>query len=280
MEVQQVFKRYEKKYMLTQEQEAAFLCAIDGKMVMDDYGEHTICNIYFDNDSFELIRKSLDKPVYKEKLRMRTYGVPENGDHQAFVEIKKKYKGVVYKRRIQMKLDEAENYLYRGVRPEKDSQILREIDWLRERTKAEPKVFLSYRRRAFYGLENKDFRMTIDREITCRYKDLHLKSGVYGDKILPEGTSLLEIKIPGIMPLWMSKILSDLKIYPASFSKYGTYYQTTPELFKSVTVQKAKIIEVRENPNEAESANSKKANSAKVNLKKAESKKQNSKRAK
>ena len=129
MAVQQVFKRYEKKYILTTLQEKEFLKAIEGKMVMDKYGEHTICNVYFDDDTFGLIRESLDKPMYKEKLRLRTYGVPENGDHQAFIEIKKKFDGVVYKRRIPLKLKDAESYLYDGIRPGKDSQILREIDW-------------------------------------------------------------------------------------------------------------------------------------------------------
>jgi len=235
MAVQQIFKRYEKKYMLTGEQEQKFLKAIEGKMIMDKYGEHDICNIYFDDDTFNLIRTSLDKPLYKEKLRLRTYGIPENGEHQAFVEIKKKYDGVVYKRRIPLKLKEAEDYLYRGIRPGKDSQILREIDWfLKQHAPIAPKVMLCYKRRAFFGAENKDFRLTIDREITCRYDELELTKGVYGDKILKEGNSLLEIKIPGIMPLWMSEILSGLKIFPVSFSKYGTYYKTTPGLYLSM----------------------------------------------
>ncbi|MBR4780559.1 MAG: polyphosphate polymerase domain-containing protein [Lachnospiraceae bacterium] len=238
----QIFERYEKKYLLNAEQEARFLKAVEGKMIMDQYGEHTICNIYFDDDNFELIRESLEKPLYKEKLRLRTYGVPENGDHQAFVEIKKKYKGVVYKRRIPLKLKEAESYLYDGVRPKKDSQILKEIDWfLQVHAPVKPKVVLTYVRRAFYGAENKDFRMTIDRDITCRYDDLHLTSGVHGKKLLKEGQSLLEIKIPGVMPLWMSKILSELKIYPASFSKYGTYYSITPELYMTASENSHKL---------------------------------------
>ena len=241
MDVQQVFKRYEKKYLLSGSQEEEFLKAIEGKMVMDKYGEHTICNIYFDDDSFGLIRESLDKPLYKEKLRLRTYGVPVDGDHQAFVEIKKKFDGVVYKRRIPLKLKVAEDYLYNGIHPEEDSQILREIDWFKKaHSPLEPKVVLTYVRRAFYGVENKDFRMTIDRDITCRYEGLHLTDGVYGKKILKEGESLLEIKIPGIMPLWMSEILSRLKIFPASFSKYGRYYSTTPELYLSMIENKSK----------------------------------------
>lgn len=243
MAVLQVFERYEKKYLLTHEQEEQFLKAIEGKMILDQYGEHTICNIYFDDDNFELIRESLEKPLYKEKLRLRTYGVPKSTDHQAFVEIKKKYKGVVYKRRIPLKLREAEDYLYNGIRPKKDSQILREIDWfLKIHAPVKPKVVLTYVRRAFYGAENPDFRMTIDRDITCRYDDLHLTSGVHGDKLLKDGQSLLEIKIPGVMPLWMSKILSELKIYPASYSKYGTYYSTTPELYMTASKNGHKAV--------------------------------------
>lgn len=235
MPVQQVFKRYEKKYMLTADQEKKLLEAVDGRMIMDQYGEHIICNIYFDDDIFSLTRHSLDKPLYKEKLRLRTYGVPEDENHTAFVEIKKKFDGVVYKRRVSMKLKTAEKYLYEGIHPKKDSQILREIDWfLKLHAPVKPKVVLTYKRRAFYEKDFPDFRMTIDRDITCRYDDLDLKHGVKGEKLLADGISLLEIKIPGIMPLWMSKLLSELKIFPASFSKVGTYYKSAPELNRIV----------------------------------------------
>ena len=235
MPVQQVFKRYEKKYMLTADQEKKLLEAVDGRMIMDQYGEHIICNIYFDDDIFSLTRRSLDKPLYKEKLRLRTYGVPEDENHTAFVEIKKKFDGVVHKRRVSMKLKTAEKYLYEGIHPKKDSQILREIDWfLKLHAPVKPKVVLTYRRRAFYEKDFPDFRMTIDRDITCRYDDLDLRHGVKGEKLLEDGISLLEIKIPGIMPLWMSKLLSELKIFPASFSKIGTYYKSAPELNRIV----------------------------------------------
>ena len=235
MPVQQVFKRYEKKYMLTADQEKKLLEAVDGRMIMDQYGEHIICNIHFDDDIFSLTRHSLDKPLYKEKLRLRTYGVPEDENHTAFVEIKKKFDGVVYKRRVSMKLKTAEKYLYEGIHPKKDSQILREIDWfLKLHAPVKPKVVLTYKRRAFYEKDFPDFRMTIDRDITCRYDDLDLKHGVKGEKLLADGISLLEIKIPGIMPLWMSKLLSELKIFPASFSKVGTYYKSAPELNRIV----------------------------------------------
>lgn len=230
MTIQQVFKRYEKKYLLTAEQEERFLKAVEGKMVMDGYGEHTICNIYFDTDDYYLIRTSLEHPLYKEKLRMRTYGVPKDGTHQAFVEIKKKYEGVVYKRRIHMPLQEAEDYLYRGIKPEKDSQILREIDWFLQTNPVKPKVCLTYIRRAFYENYNPDFRMTIDKDITCRTDRLSLLEGVSGEHIIPENMRLLEIKIPGVMPLWMSQILSELEIFPVSISKYGRYYSQNREM--------------------------------------------------
>lgn len=230
MAVQQVFERYEKKYLLTAEQEKKFLEAVSGRMLPDKYGEHTICNIYFDTDTFDLIRHSIEHPLYKEKLRLRTYGIPESPEHMSFVEIKKKYNHVVYKRRVQMKLGEAENYLYRGIRPQKESQILKEIDWFLQFHKVSPKVCLTYVRRAFYEDGNPDFRMTIDRDITCRTDRLSLLEGVAGGHILPDGIFLLEIKIPGAMPLWMSHILAELKIFPVSISKYGRYYQQTPEI--------------------------------------------------
>lgn len=237
---QTVFKRYEKKYFLTREQEAEFLKRIEGKMKLDKYGEHTICNIYFDTPNFDLARRSIEKPVYKEKLRLRSYGVPNSPDYKVFVELKKKYDGVVYKRREQMTLEEAEDYLYEGGHPEKDSQILRELDWFLKTNPVRPAVYLAYDRRAFAGVWEPEFRLTIDRNIRARHKQLNLSDGAVGESIIPDNMSLMEIKIPGVMPLWMAQILSDMKIYPASFSKYGTYYSTHPELYMSpITNNKA-----------------------------------------
>lgn len=234
MAAQTVFKRYEKKYLMNAGQEKEFLERIEGYMKMDKYGLHTICNIYFDTDDFDLIRTSIEKPIYKEKLRLRTYGVPMNTDVKAFVEIKKKFKGIVYKRREEMTLLEAQKYLYEGIHPRKDSQILREIDWFLKMNPVKPKVFLAYDRRAFAGLEDKDFRLTLDKNIRCRRTQLYLTEGSVGEKILDDDTTLMEIKVAGSMPMWMTKILSDLKICPVSISKYGTYYKGTPELVNAV----------------------------------------------
>ena len=234
MAVQTVFKRYEKKYFLTREQEQEFLKRIEGRMELDQYGEHTVCNIYFDTPDFDLIRTSIEKPVYKEKLRLRSYGVPENGFSKVFVEIKKKYDGVVYKRRVQMTLNEAEDYLYNGIHPDKDTQIMRELDWFLKSYPVEPAVYLAYDRRAFAGIENPEFRLTLDRNIRARRRQLNLADGAVGESIIPDNMTLMEIKIPGVMPLWMSQILSDMGIFPTSFSKYGSYYTQHPELFMTV----------------------------------------------
>jgi len=234
MAIQQVFKRYEKKYILTQSQEKAFLDAVADRMHMDKYGEHTICNIYFDTDDYDLIRASIEKPVYKEKLRLRSYGTADTPESEVFVELKKKYKGIVYKRRTRLALAEAEDYLYRGIHPKKDTQIIREIDWFLKMNRVSPKVYLAYDRRAYVGNENKDFRLTLDKNIRCRTDRLKLSEGSEGEKILDDEYTLMEIKIPGAMPVWMSAILSELNIYSNSFSKYGKYYMMRPELYMTV----------------------------------------------
>ncbi len=234
MASQTVFKRYEKKYLLTKEQEAEFLKKIEGRMALDQYGECTICNIYFDSEDFDLVRKSIEKPVYKEKLRLRTYGVPKDTDQKAFIEIKKKYDGVVYKRRVEMSLAEAEDYLYNGIHPNKDSQIIRELDWFLKTNPVQPAVYLAYDRRAYAGIQDREFRLTLDRNIRARHKQLHLTDGAVGERVIPEDMTLMEIKIPGAMPFWMSRILSDMGVFPVSISKYGTYYMQHPELYRRV----------------------------------------------
>lgn len=244
MAVQTVFKRYEKKYFLTREQEAEFLQRIEGHMKMDKYGEHTICNIYFDTPDFDLIRASIERPIYKEKLRLRSYGVPEDGSSKVFVEIKKKFDGVVYKRREQMTLQQAEAYLYEGIRPDIDSQIMNELDWFLKVNNVRPAVYLAYDRRAFAEIGNSDFRLTLDRNIRCRRKQLNLADGAVGEAILPENITLMEIKIPGVMPLWMAQILSDLHVFPVSFSKYGTYYSTHPEVFMTAVNNHRQFFDV------------------------------------
>ena len=217
-----IFQRVEKKYMLTREQYEYLIDAISPYMEIDQYGETEIRNIYFDNSEDELIETSLLKPEYKEKLRLRSYGVPGSGS-TVFFEIKKKYRGIVYKRRISMTLEQAYAYLNGGEIPaDIAGNIPAEIDFMMRRYRLAPKAFISYRRVAWAGKDDPDLRITFDCDITSRYDDTRLESTADGHKVLPEDTVLMEIKIPGAMPLWLAHILSEKNIFPHSFSKFGT----------------------------------------------------------
>lgn len=219
-----VFERIEKKYMLTRDKYNLLLEALEPYMSADSYGQHTIGNIYYDTDTYELIRQSIEKPKYKEKLRLRSYGVPQE-DSTVFLEIKKKYNGVVYKRRISLTLAEAEAYLNKGIRPNKESQILREIDYFISYYNPKPKLYLAYDRVAYFGKENLDVRITFDHNIRSREYELSLGKGDHGTPLLEDYNYLMEIKVPGAMPVWLAQILCDLEIYPTSFSKYGNIYK-------------------------------------------------------
>ncbi len=226
MAFQTVFKRYEIKYMITLEQKQKVLHAMKPYMKLDKYGRTTIRNLYFDTDTYLLIRRSIEKPTYKEKLRVRSYGRAEP-DSTVFVELKKKYKHVVYKRRISLPNNEAMEWLSGERHAKKQTQISNEIDYFMDYYGTlQPTVFLSYEREAFYANDGSDFRVTFDDTILCRQEDLSLESEVYGTPILPEGMVLMEIKCSGGIPLWMTKVLSKEKIYKTSFSKYGTAYKT------------------------------------------------------
>ncbi len=226
MAFQTVFKRYELKYLLTLEQKEKVLEAMEPYMKLDKYGRTTIRNIYFDTDTYLLIRRSIEKPAYKEKLRIRSYS-RATPDSTVFVELKKKYKHVVYKRRISLPEEEAIKWI-EGVRHcHKDTQISEEVDYfLKYYETLRPAVFLSYEREAYYTKEKSDFRVTFDDNILCRLEDISLESLVYGTPLLPEGMVLMEIKCSGGIPLWMTHVLSKEQIYKTSFSKYGTAYQT------------------------------------------------------
>lgn len=226
MAFQTVFKRYELKYMLTLEQKAKVLAAMEPYMKLDKYGRTTIRNIYYDTDTYLLIRRSIEKPAYKEKLRIRSYS-RANRDSTVFVELKKKYKSVVYKRRISLPEEEAMEWISGERHCHKHTQIANEIDYFLDYYKTlHPVVFLSYEREAFYARDGSDFRVTFDDNILCRQENLSLESEVYGTPILPEGKVLMEIKCSGGIPLWMVHVLSEEHIYKTSFSKYGTAYQT------------------------------------------------------
>jgi hypothetical protein len=188
----------------------------------DPFGRSTISSIYYDTDDYRLIRTSLEKPKYKEKLRVRGYGKLDS-ESTVFVELKKKYDGVVYKRRVQLPLTKADALLS-GKVIDNDSQVLREIQYFMELYNPRPRVLLSYRRIAYTGAEE-GLRITFDDTVRFRTSVLMMSAGAWGRPILPQGKTLMEIKAPGVMPLWLCTLLNDNGIYPTSFSKYGTCYR-------------------------------------------------------
>lgn len=221
-----VFERKEVKYLLAESKWIELMDRFSTYIVEDQYGLHTVCNIYYDTDNYDLIRTSIDKPRYKEKLRLRSYGIPEEIS-KVFIEIKKKYNGTVYKRRVALSLKEAERFLESRVIPESefDQQILQEISYFVKLYQPKPVIYLAYDRRAYFGKEDSEIRITIDQNIRSREDGLHLSDGDKGRVLLENGMRLMEIKVPLAMPLWLVNSLNGLEIYPVSFSKYGSVYQ-------------------------------------------------------
>lgn len=246
MAFQTKFQRYELKYLLTPEQKEKVLMAMAPYMQPDRYGKTTIRNLYYDTDTYLLIRRSIEKPVYKEKLRLRSYSRADAGS-AVFAELKRKHADVVYKRRISLPNRDAMAWLSGEKHCARHTQIAKEIDYfLKLYGSLHPAVFLSYERQAYACNDGSDFRVTFDDTILCRQEDLSLESEVYGTQILPEGKELMEIKCSGAIPLWMIQVLSEEKIYKTSFSKYGTAYKTL--IFpKNYPVNSYSMLEVAKN---------------------------------
>ena len=220
------FKRYEKKYLLNPYQYSALKAEIDKHFVPDKYGETKICNLYLDTSDYLLIRRSVDKPVFKEKVRLRTYGLAQD-DTTAFLEIKRKFNSIVYKRRIHMDYMQAFQCVNGNYDSLDDKQISDEIRYLFDfYGEIRPRFYISYDRSAFFYKETSDIRITFDKNLVWRDTDLDLRLGSHGYSLLPEGYTLMEIKVPNTVPLWLAKLMSELKIYPRSFSKVGTAYKT------------------------------------------------------
>lgn len=225
MAYQSVFERYEIKYMITEWQKAVLLEAMFPYMMLDDYGQTTIRNIYFDTDNYRLVRRSLEKPIYKEKLRIRNYGALQAQD-EVFIELKKKYNDVVYKRRESLSKANTLEWLAKKTPFPKVTQIGNEINYfLQFYQTLKPKIFLSYEREAFYSLDGSDFRITFDENILARQEELAISGELWGKQLIDKEQTLMEIKTSGAIPLWLTKVLAREKIYKVSFSKYGTAYE-------------------------------------------------------
>ncbi len=232
--MQSVFQRHEIKYLLSQKQKDAVLAAMRPYMQLDCYGRTTIRNIYFDTDDFRVIRRSLERPVYKEKLRLRSYRTAQ-ADEAVFVELKKKYFDVVYKRRISLAQDTALRWLSGEDDRPLAGQIAQEIDCFRSfYVTLAPRVFLSYEREAYFDAGTADFRVTFDENLRYRRQALSLSEPPGGTTLLPDGVTLMEIKTAGAMPLWMAHCLTRERIYKTTFSKYGAAYKDMPAQERNV----------------------------------------------
>lgn len=223
-ETKLTFKRHEKKYLLSAEGYVRLKERLADYLEPDEYHRSTVCSIYYDGDDFHLIRHSLDAPIYKEKLRVRSYN-PSGPDGEVFVELKKKYKGIVYKRRVVMTARQAERWLAGEAEPPEDSQMVREIQWFLHENKPRPKVLIACDRTSWRAKEEPELRITFDEAIRWRDTELHFSSGSRGTLLLPEGEVLMELKIPGAAPLWLAHLLSEQALYPTSFSKYGVCFK-------------------------------------------------------
>lgn len=223
MAYQLTFKRKEIKYLINEHERAELQPLLEMHMRPDEHGRSLLCNLYLDTPSNQLIRRSMEHPVYKEKLRLRTYGVA--GAHTpAFVEIKKKFRGVVYKRRVAANYADAMAALAEGHAPG-IGQVSNEIDYMFNLyDQLEPRMYLAYEREAYFAKDNRDFRMTFDTNIVARTADLSLTIEPSGEELLPPGYMLMEIKTAGGMPTWLTEYLSSHQLRKASFSKYGIAY--------------------------------------------------------
>lgn len=241
---QAVFKRKEIKYLLSSEERNALLPILEAHMEPDAFAHSSISNLYYDTPDFRMVRRSLEKPMYKEKLRLRSYGTPENTS-TVFPEIKKKAMGIVYKRRISLPYQEAVSFLSGQQIASTDTcdgttqqiastdtcdgttrQILHELDWmLASYENLSSRVFLSYERDSYKGISDPSLRLTLDQDILFRTDRLDLREGAFGETILLPDQTLMEVKISNAAPLWLAQALSEIGIFPVSFSKYGRAYE-------------------------------------------------------
>lgn len=223
------FKRREMKFLLDENQYKLLFDEISRHMTEDKFGIHTIMNIYLDNKNDDIVRNAVEKPVYREKLRLRTYGKAAEDNSKTFLEIKKKFKGVTYKRRLEGSYKELFDYVNEGRTPElpddfEHRQILEEIDYPIKRLGLEPRIVICYDREAFFGNEDREFRLTFDGNIRYRRNDLDLRAGCGGEVFDAAPFRVMEVKSVGAVPMWLVKLFSENKIYQGSFSKYATIF--------------------------------------------------------
>jgi len=222
--IQNIFKRVEQKYLLTEEQFQLLQDTLNEYFEKDKYYKTTIYNIYFDNDNNDIIINSIEKPMYKEKIRLRSYGEVKSND-TVFFEMKQKYKGVVYKRRINLTLKEYNKYMKKNTFPKENIQIMKEIDYYIKYYNLHPSIFVGYDRLSYYSKADPNLRITFDANLRSRRTNLKLKDTKENKLYFDTTKYIMEVKSLYGLPLWFTKVLSKHKIYPTSFSKVGSIYK-------------------------------------------------------
>jgi hypothetical protein len=221
--LQYIFKRREIKYIITKEQYTYLRDVFSDYIEPDVYSEYILQNLYFDTPAWDVIRASIEKPRFKEKMRLRCYETPGT-ETSVFLELKKKYNGIVYKRRAAFPLETLSGQTVREAVADEDSQIAQELKYYLNRYTVNEKVYISHKRLAFNGIEDMELRLTFDMDLRFRLDGLDFSHPGEGKRIIPDSQVIMEIKTPGGMPLWMVRILNENEIFPASFSKYGRCY--------------------------------------------------------
>ena len=219
-----VMNRYEMKYILSPEQTAFVKEGLEGRMKLDKYGLTSIASLYYDTPDYRLIRASIEKPAYKEKIRLRSYGIATENS-PVFLELKRKTEQIVYKRRTCSTIPQVDAFFAGDEGICEDGQIAKEIAYFRDYYgDLEPACLIIYDRTAYYE-EGGDLRLTIDHNPRYRVNNLDLTTSMEGTPLLDEGYTVLEIKVQAAMPMWLSHLLAEGRIYKGSFSKYGEAYR-------------------------------------------------------
>ena len=218
-----IFKREEQKYRVPAEAQAGLWEMLAEDFVPAEFSRGTNCSLYYDTAHHDLIIGSMEKPAYKEKLRLRSYGIPGE-DSIVFIELKKKYKGITYKRRESLPYADAVRFLDRGIYPARDTQIMREIDHFLETRDVKPSILIAYDRCSYCGAKDPALRATVDRNIRYRTDELRLDAGDSGHLVDLKGDMILELKAESALPLKLVRTLRRLSLYPCSFSKFATAY--------------------------------------------------------
>lgn len=253
------FKRYEKKFLLTKTQYNNILPKLLAHGM--EYDEHCpdgktyfIYNLYYDDETFSVIRNSTKQPnpTFKEKLRLRSYTVPNDND-KVFLELKRKVKGIVLKRRIRLPYSEALAFTRDMTRPHTDGYtqelICDELEYYLSHHPVSAKVYLSYERIALFDKNDRDFRVTFDKNVLTRRYDLDLAKGSYGEKLLHDDELIMEVKIAASVPKWLCDILAEEKIYMSGFTKYGNEYRRSKG-FEFTHISDRKITNIKKEGNE------------------------------